>query len=76
SEVVGFQPISGEHSGGDLGRYFIGLCDRMGIMSQNESKLQMVTLDNASNNTTSCEMIEQQHHPRSLQWNTEENQLP
>jgi len=39
SEVIGFQLISGEHSGGNLGRYFVGLCDRMGIMSKNESKV-------------------------------------
>lgn len=41
SEVVGFQPISGEHSGGNLGRYFVGLCDRVGIMSKNESKVRL-----------------------------------
>lgn len=40
SEVVGFQPISGEHSGNNLGRYFVGLCDRVGIMSKNESKVR------------------------------------
>ena len=39
SEVVGFQPISGEHSGDNLGRYFVGLCDHVGIMSKNESKV-------------------------------------
>ena len=41
SEVIGFQPISGEHSGGNLGRYFVGLCDRVGIMSKNESKVSV-----------------------------------
>lgn len=96
SEVVGFQPISGEHSGENLGRYFVGLCDRVGIMSKNESKvsykfghtdsitdntitthqLQSITLDNASNNTTSCEAIELQHIRRGLQWDAEKNQLP
>lgn len=30
SEVIGFQPISGEHSGRNLGRYFVSLCDRVG----------------------------------------------
>ena len=40
SEVVGFHPISGEHSGDNLGRYFVGLCDRVGIMSKNESKVR------------------------------------
>jgi hypothetical protein len=93
SEVVGFQPISGEHSGDNLGRYFVGLCDRVGIMSKIESKvriglaaairsliktdqLQTVTLDNASNNTTSCEVIGLQHIRRNLQWDAQANQLP
>lgn len=40
SEVVGFQPISGEHSGENLARYFVGLCDRVGIMGKNESKVR------------------------------------
>jgi hypothetical protein len=39
AEVVGFQPISGEHSGVNLGKYFVGLCDRVGIMSKGSSKV-------------------------------------
>jgi hypothetical protein len=39
SEVIGFQGISGDHSGLNLGRYFIGLCDRVGICSQNGTKV-------------------------------------
>lgn len=31
SEVVGFKPISGDHSGWNLGRYIVGLCERIGI---------------------------------------------
>jgi hypothetical protein len=38
-EVVGFQPVSGEHSGGNLGQYFVGLCDHVGIMSKNGLKV-------------------------------------
>jgi hypothetical protein len=95
SEVIGFQPVSGEHSGDNLGRYIVGLCERVGIMSsKNESKvrfgliadkitdkmimnqLNTVTLDNASNNTTSCEVIEQQHVLRGLEWDAQKNQLP
>lgn len=38
SEVVGFQPLSGEHSGWNLGRYFVGLCDRVGIFNKDGSK--------------------------------------
>jgi len=94
SEVIAFQPVSGEHSGDNLGRYVVGLCERVGIMTKNESKvrfglvadkitdkmnsnqLHTVTLDNASNNTTSCEVIEHQHILRGLEWDAQENQLP
>lgn len=40
SEVVGFQGVSGDHSGRNLGRYFIGLCDRVGICSKNGTKVR------------------------------------
>jgi hypothetical protein len=40
AEVVGFQPISGEHSGVNLGKYFVGLCDRVGITSEKHSKVR------------------------------------
>ena len=39
AEVVGFQPISGEHSGENLGKYFVGLCDRVGITGDKHSKV-------------------------------------
>lgn len=38
-EVVGFRLIHGDHSGRNLGRYFVGLCDRAGIMSRSHSKV-------------------------------------
>ena len=38
--MVGFQPISGEHSGENLGKYFVGLCDRVGITSEKHSKVR------------------------------------
>jgi hypothetical protein len=40
SEVVGFRSISGDHSGENLGRYFVGVCDRVGIMGKDQSKVQ------------------------------------
>ena len=40
SEVIGFQSVSGDHSGKNLGRYFVGVCDRIGIMNTKRSKVQ------------------------------------
>jgi hypothetical protein len=39
SEVVGFRPVSGDHSGKNLGRYFVGVCDRIGITDMDQSKV-------------------------------------
>ncbi|KAF5378162.1 hypothetical protein D9615_007596 [Tricholomella constricta] len=39
AEVVGFRLIHGTHTGSNLGQYFVGLCDRVGIMSRSDSKL-------------------------------------
>jgi hypothetical protein len=41
SEVVGFKAISGDHGGDNLGRYFMGLCDRVGICNQDGSKVSI-----------------------------------
>ena len=38
-EVVGFQSISGNHSGENLGRYVVGVFDRVGIMHKDQSKV-------------------------------------
>ncbi len=43
-EVVGFQPVSGDHSGWNLGRYFVGLCDRVGIFNEGGSKVFRIQL--------------------------------
>jgi len=39
SEVIGFKALSGAHSGENLGRYAVGLLDRVGIMSAKASKV-------------------------------------
>lgn len=57
SEVVGFQAISGGHDGNNLGRYFMGLCDRVGICGPNESKVCCILclrVLQASHDPTSC----------------------
>jgi hypothetical protein len=40
SEVIGFRPVSGDHSGENIGRYFVGVCDRIGIMNGERSKVK------------------------------------
>jgi hypothetical protein len=93
--VIGFKSVSGAHSGDNLGRYTVGLLDRVGIMDKKGSKacresyreidcclsfgmmkLYTATLDNAGNNSTTCETIERIHNNRGLEWNSNELQLP
>ena len=33
-EVVGFRSVSGDHSSENLGHYFVGVCDQIGITSK------------------------------------------
>jgi hypothetical protein len=46
AEVVGFRGISGEHSGANLGRYFLGVCERVGIVNAQRSKVNTFPCDN------------------------------
>jgi hypothetical protein len=39
SETVGFRSIFGMHNGKNLGRYLVGICDRIGLMSLTHSKV-------------------------------------
>ncbi len=38
AEVIGFKSVSGAHDGENLGRYAVGLLDRVGIMDKKGSK--------------------------------------
>jgi hypothetical protein len=97
AEVVRFRGISGDHSGANLGQYFLGVCKRVGIVNAQRSKvntfqlnvtidylihlvtgqqLHTVTLDNASNNTSTCETVEALHRRQKLRWDSKENKLP
>lgn len=40
SEVISFQSVSRDHSGKNLGQYFVGVCDQIGIMNTKKSKVQ------------------------------------
>jgi hypothetical protein len=42
SEVIGFKALSGAHTGENLGRYTVGLLDRVGIMDEKRSKVRHV----------------------------------
>ena len=37
--VIGFKALSGRHNGENLGRYLVGLLDRVGIMDKKRSKV-------------------------------------
>ena len=39
SEVFGFHGVSGEHSGENLGWYFMGVCERVRVMNAKQSKV-------------------------------------
>jgi hypothetical protein len=39
AEVIGFKGVSGTHGGENLGRYAVGLLDRVGIMDKSQSKV-------------------------------------
>jgi hypothetical protein len=49
SEVIGFKSLSGAHTGENLGRYAVGLLDRVGIMDEKRSKVRHVL--------TSCHVL-------------------
>ena len=43
SEVIGFRGASGEHSGENLGQYFMGVCEQVGIINAKKSKVRLIT---------------------------------
>lgn len=43
SAVIGLKGIVGTHKGDNLGRYIVGLCDRVGIMSKTHSKVREIS---------------------------------
>ena len=44
AEVIGFKALSGAHSGENLGRYAVGLLDRVGIMDKKQSKVCLIDI--------------------------------
>ncbi|KAF8442872.1 hypothetical protein L210DRAFT_790808, partial [Boletus edulis BED1] len=43
SQVIAFRAFPGMHSGDNLARHFIGLCERAGIITSTSSKLFCLT---------------------------------
>ena len=44
AEVIGFRALSGAHDGENLGRYAVGLLDRVGIMDEDQSKVHLADI--------------------------------
>jgi hypothetical protein len=42
SQVIAFCGVSGAHSGVNLGRYIVGLCERVGIVSGQSTKVCLI----------------------------------
>lgn len=38
---VGFQPVAGEHGGENLGWHFVGLCEYIGILDKDQTKVSI-----------------------------------
>jgi len=41
--VIGFKALSGDHGGENLGRYSVGLLDRVGIVDKKGTKVTFVS---------------------------------
>ena len=50
--VIGFKALSGAHSGENLGRYAVGLLDRVGIMDKKSSKVRQLFLTSITKSLT------------------------
>lgn len=90
--VIGFKATAGGHEGENMGRYMMGLTDRVGITGTKHTKVRLfpmhsphhdqqsqlfcVTMDNTNVNGTSCETIELVHEHRGLSWTASTCQVP
>jgi hypothetical protein len=46
SKILALRGLSGDHGGKNLGRYVVGLCDRVGVIGNKESKVIRLIIDN------------------------------
>lgn len=66
SQVVAFRAFSGAHTGENIARYFVGLCERAGIITSPSSKLFCLTADNATSNDKAADIMERLFHRRNI----------
>ena len=54
SRVIALRGLSGDHGGKNLGRYVAGLCDRVGLIGNERSKVSksMLACDTIADKTT------------------------
>jgi hypothetical protein len=57
STVIAFRAISGTHDGANLGRYFVGLCERAGIIDNHDSKVRYNLVLSVHTTLTYCTYI-------------------
>jgi hypothetical protein len=60
ARVIALRGLSGNHGGKNLGRYVVGLCDRVGLMGSDWSKVRNVQL-------TVDEITDKHHHSCTAQ---------
>ena len=57
SEVIAFRAISGPHTGANLGRYFVSLCERAGIVAGQTSKVCTMFFLFENRSTHPCQLF-------------------
>lgn len=62
SQVVAFRAFLGAYTGENIAHYFVGLCERAGIITLPSSKLFCLTADNATSNDKVANIMEHLFH--------------
>lgn len=65
--LIGLEPLSGPHSGENLCKVFVNVCNEFGILS----KIQAITTDNAANNMTFLQHLETTCQEQSIPFQAE-----
>lgn len=70
--LLGFEPLSGAHTGSALAAIVQKTLYEYNI----ESQLLAITADNASNNKTLCQVLSEKLESKGIRWSAKQNQLP